>query len=364
LLTTTGLITRLALQLSLPESRYSNRAVGLFYKQLLDRLRALPGVQLAAVTREAPLSGGQDASLNFIIENRAVPPGPEQPRARYRAVSADYFDAMGIPLIRGRRFDSTDGEATPGVVLINETLARRLWPNENPIGQRIKAGFDESQWCTIVGIVADVKHTGLNAATNPETYYHYLQVPPPWMSFVEGTMTLVLRTNADPASLVAAVRGEVQKLDRNIALFNVHTMDALLNASLTQPRFRTTLLGAFAGVALFLAAIGLYGVIAYSVAQRTNELGVRMALGAQKSDVLAMVLGHGAILAVIGIAIGLLVALGTMRVISKLLFGVTATDPLTFAAAAAVILTVALVASLIPALRAIRVDAAAALRYE
>ncbi len=354
----------LTMQLSLPETRYSGLKVGLFYSQLVERLQALPGVRSAGIARKVPLSSGADASLNFIVENRPVEASAEQPRAKYRAVSAGYFEALGIPLIRGRYFDRTDGQKTPGVALINDTLARRFWPNEDPLGKRIQAGFDDSIWCTIVGIVADVKQAGLDAVANGETYYHYLQVPPPLMGFVEGTMTVVLRTNSDPASMVASARGEVQNMDPDLAVFNVKTMEALVDGSLAQPRFRTTLLGTFASVALMLAAIGLYGVIAYSVAQRINELGVRMALGAQKSDVLKMVMGQGALLAAAGIGIGLVVAFGVMRVISKLLFGVNATDPLTFVATAALILVMALAASAIPALKAIKVDPVVALRYE
>ena len=354
----------LTMQLTLPDARYSGEKVGLFYQQLVERFQALPGVRFAGVARKVPLSPGIDASLNFIIEHQPVAASADQPRAKYRAVSADYFNALGIPLVRGRFFDRTDGEKTPGVVVINETLARRFWPNENPVGKRIKAGFEDSDWCTIVGIVPDVKQASLDSVTNGETYYHYLQVPPALMGFVEGTMTVALRTNGDPVSLISAARSEVQKMDRDLAVFNVRTMEALVNGSLSQPRFRTTLLGAFAGAALILAAIGLYGVIAYSVAQRTNEMGVRMALGAQKSDVLLLVIGNGAMLATIGITIGLVVGLGTTRVISQLLFGVNATDPLTFAAASAIILLVALTASTIPALRAIKVDPVVALRYE
>jgi len=353
----------LTMQLALPETRYSEWKVALFYKQLLESLQALPGVQFAGIARNLPLSGA-DASLNFTVENRPVEASANQPRAKYRAASADYFKAMGIPLVKGRYFERTDGEKTAGVVLINNTMARRFWPNEDPIGKRIKAGFDDSQWCTIAGIIGDVKHTGLDADVNAEMYYQYLQVPPALMSFVEGTMTLVLRTNADPGSTTAAARNEVRKLDGDLAVFNVKTMDDLVAGSLARPRFRTMLLGVFAGVALMLAAIGLYGVIAYSVTQRINETGVRMALGAQKSDVLKLIVGHGAQLAGIGIGLGLAIALGLMRVMSKLLFGVNATDPLTFGVTAALIFVVALAASTIPALRAIRVDPVVALRCE
>ena len=353
----------LTMQIALPETRYSGQKVALFYHELVDRLHALAGVQYVGIARNLPLSGA-DASLNFVVENRPVESAAEQSRAKYRAASADYFAALGIPLVRGRYFDGTDGEKTPAVVIINNTMARRFWPGEDPIGKRMKAGFDGSQWCTIVGIVGDVKHTGLDAATNAEMYYHYLQIPPELMGFVEGTMTLVLRTQAEPNSMVGEVRGEVQKLDPDLAVFNVKTMQDLVGGSLAQPRFRTLLLGVFAGMALILAATGLYGVIAYAVTQRTNELGVRMALGAQKSDVLKMVVGEGAQLAAIGIGIGLVVAFPLMRIISRLLFGVNAADPLTFAATSSLILLVALAASYLPALKAIKVDPLVALRHE
>jgi putative ABC transport system permease protein len=353
----------LTMQIALPETSYSGQKVALFYHQLVDRLQALAGTQYAGIARNLPLSGA-DASLNFVVENRPVESAAEQSRAKYRAASADYFAALGIPLLRGRYFDGTDGEKTPAVVIINNTMARRFWPGEDPIGKRMKAGFDGSQWCAIVGIVGDVKHTGLDAATNAEMYYHYLQIPPELMGFVEGTMTLVLRTQAEPNSMVGAVRGEVQKLDPDLAVFNVKTMQDLLGGSLAQPRFRTLLLGVFACMALILAATGLYGVIAYAVTQRTNELGVRMALGAQKSDVLKMVVGEGAQLAAVGIGIGLVVAFPLMRIISRLLFGVNAADPLTFAATSSLILLVALAASYLPALKAIKVDPLVALRHE
>lgn len=353
----------LTMQVNLPATRYSGWKVALFYKQLLERLQGLAGVQSAGIARNLPLSGS-DASLNFVIEKRPVESSSDQPRAKYRAASAEYFAALGIPLMRGRYFDRTDGEKTPGVAIINNAAAQLFWPGENPIGQRIKAGFEGSQWCTIVGIVGDIRHAGLDSAVNPEVYYHYLQVPPDLMSFVEATMTIVLRTNTDPASMVAPVRGEVLKLDGDLAIFNVKTMQDLMGGSLAQPRFRTWLLGVFAAMAMILAAVGLYGVIAYAVTQRTNELGVRMALGAQKSDVLKLVVGQGAQLAGIGIGIGLIIALALMRVISQLLFGVNATDPLTFAGTAIAILLVALGASYLPALRAIKVDPLVALRYE
>jgi putative ABC transport system permease protein len=353
----------LTMQIALPETRYSGQKIALFYQQLVERLHALSGVQYAGIARNLPLSGA-DASLNFVIENRPIEASSEQSRAKYRAASDEYFAALGIPLVGGRYFDRTDGEKTPGVVIVNSTMARRFWPGEDPVGKRMKAGFDGSQWCTIVGVVGDVKHTGLDAAINAEMYYHYRQIPPELMGFVEGTMTLVLRTQAEPNSMAAAVRGEVQRLDADLPVFNVKTMEDLVGGSLAQPRFRTLLLGVFAGVALILAAVGLYGVIAYAVTQRTNELGVRMALGAQKGDVLKLVMGEGAGLAAIGIGIGLVLALPLMKIISQLLFDVNTADPVTFAATAFVILLVTLGASYLPAMRAIKVDPLVALRYE
>jgi len=353
----------LTMQLTLPETRYSGWNVAAFYRRLLGRLEALPAVKDAGIARNLPLSGA-DASLNFTIENRPVVASADQPRAKYRSASAGYFAALGIPLVRGRYFNASDGEKTSGVAVINNTMARRFWPGEDPVGQRIKPGFDDSNWCTIVGVVGDVKHAGLDAAVNPEAYYLYLQTPPVLMTFVEGTMTLVLRTSGDPEAMVAAVRGEVRKMDASLAVFNVHTMEDLMNGSIAEQRFRALLLGTFASVALILAGIGIYGVIAYSVAQRTNEMGVRMALGAERSDVLRLVVGHGALLAGIGICIGLAIALAVMQAISRLLFGVNARDPLTFAIAALAIFAVAVAASYFPARRATRVDPMVALRHE
>ena len=353
----------LTMQLTLPETRYSGWNVAAFYRRLLGRLEALPAVKDAGIARNLPLSGA-DASLNFTIENRPVVASADQPRAKYRSASAGYFAALGIPLVRGRYFNASDGEKTSGVAVINNTMARRFWPGEDPVGQRIKPGFDDSNWCTIVGVVGDVKHAGLDAAVNPEAYYLYLQTPPMLMTFVEGTMTLVLRTSGDPEAMVAAVRGEVRKMDASLAVFNVHTMEDLMNGSIAEQRFRALLLGTFASVALILAGIGIYGVIAYSVAQRTNEMGVRMALGAERSDVLRLVVGHGALLAGIGICIGLAIALAVMQAISRLLFGVNARDPLTFAIAALAIFAVAVAASYFPARRATRVDPMVALRHE
>ena len=357
----------LTLQLSLPAPRYPGLKVAQFYQQLVDRTEQLPGVLGAGMCRFLPLSGA-DASLNFQIDGRAPKSTAEQPRAKYRSVSPGYFSAMGIPLLKGRMLARTDSDRTPKVVLLNETAARLYWPNEDPVGKRIMSGVDEetvgNPWSTIIGVVGNVKHSGLDAVTNPETYYDYLQLPPEQMGAIEGTMSLVVRTNADPATLAGAIRNEVHSLDPDLPIFNVKTMENVVHGSVAQPRFRTLLLGVFAALALILAAVGLYGVISYSVTQRTNELGVRSAMGATPEDLLKLVVGQAARLAAIGIGIGLVLALIVGRGLSKFLFGVSLADPITFLGTAAVILLVTLIASYVPALRATRIDPVTALRTE
>ncbi|MBZ5608401.1 MAG: ABC transporter permease [Acidobacteriia bacterium] len=353
----------LTMQISLPETRYSGLKVALFYQQLLERVQALPGVKAAGVSRFLPLGGG-DASANFQIAGQPSGAIADQPRAKFRATSEAYFAAVGIPLLQGRLFDRTDGQNSPKVVIINDLARRRYWPNQDPIGKRIQAGFDESNWATIIGVVGNVRHAGLDAEISPETYYHYLQIPPEVMNFAEGTMALVLRTSGDPAALTPEVRNELRTLDPNQPVFNVRTMAEVISGSVAQPRFRTLLLTIFASLALLLAAIGLYGVMAYSVTQRVNELGVRAALGAQPSDILKLVVGHGLRLALVGIGAGVLLALAGSRIISRLLFGVKVIDPLTFGVTCLGMLAVSTLACLVPALKATRVEPAKALRAE
>jgi putative ABC transport system permease protein len=353
----------LSMQLSLPQARYPGLKVGLFYEQLLSRVTQLPGVEAAGVCRFLPLSGS-DASANFQIEGQPRLGAADQPRAKFRAASGDYFVALGIPLLGGRLFDSRDNQHTPKVVIINQTAARRYWPNDNPIGKRILSNFDDEQWSTIIGVVGDVKHTGLDAETNPENYYHYLQIPPEAMNFAEATMALVIRSSADAAAMTSAVRRELRTLDPGQPVFDVHTMQDRLYGSVAQPRFRTILISAFAGLALVLAALGLYGVVAYSVSQRTAELGIRMALGADPRSILRLVVFRAVGLAAIGLGIGVAVTLAGSRMLSRFLFGVSAADPITLASTCVIILLVALTASLVPALRAAKVDPAVALRAE
>ncbi len=353
----------LTLQLSLPPARYSGLQVGLFYERLLQRVAGLPGVQTAGVCRFLPLSG-HDIGLNFQIEGQPHLRDADQPRAFYRTASGGYFAALGIPLLRGRVFDDRDNQHTPKVAIVNEIAARRYWPGENPIGKRVLSGLDEDQWSTIIGVVGDVKHSGLDAGADPEMYYHYLQVPPEAMNLTEGTVALAIRTSADPAAMTSSVRGELRTLDPSLPVFNVQTMQDLLYGSVAQPRFRTFLISMFAGLALALAALGLYGVVAYSVSQRTTELGIRVALGAQPGSILKLVVFRAAGLASIGLVIGIAATLAGSRVLSRFLFGVRTTDPITLGVTCLIILLVAVTASLVPALRAARVDPAIALRAE
>jgi putative ABC transport system permease protein len=250
------------------------------------------------------------------------------------------------------------------VVLINQVAARLYWPNDNPVGKRILSGLEESAWSTIIGMVGNVKHAGLDTETSPEMYYHYLQIPPEAMNVVEPSMALVIRTSVDPAAMVSSVRSELQQLDPDQPVFNIRTMQQVVQGSVAQPRYRALLLSVFASLALLLAAIGLYGVIARSVTQRTNEVGIRIALGASRSDILNLIVGRTMRLAVGGMLAGLSLALLGAKAISRLLFDISARDPITLGTAGLVMLGVALAASLLPAWRVTRTDPATALKAE
>jgi putative ABC transport system permease protein len=335
----------------------------LFYKQILDRVQGLAGVQAAGFSSFLPL-GGRDLSTNFQIEGAPALASADQPRSKFRAASADYFTALGIPLLRGRFFSRFDDQRTPKVVVINQAAARLYWPNENPVGRRILSGLDESAWSTIVGVVGNVKHAGLDTETSPEMYYDYLQIPGEATNVVEATMALVIRTSMDPAAMVSSVRGEIRKLDPDQPIFNIRTMQEVVQGSVAQPRYRALLMSVFAGLALALAAIGLYGVIARSVSQRLNEVGIRMALGASRGDILNLMVGRTMRLAVAGMLVGLALALAGAKAISGLLFDVSARDPITISVACLVMLGVSLLAAFLPAWRVTRTNPATALRSE
>jgi putative ABC transport system permease protein len=346
----------LRVDVTLPRTRYPERnQSAAFYKQLLDRVTALPGVQSAGAVSSLPLSGGGTDS-GFAIEGRPpVEPGHPQV-AWYSSVTPAYFRAMGSRLLRGREFTDADSTEAAKVVVISETMAHRYFPEEDPLGKRLVFGSGKDLR-GIVGVIADVKFFGLNLDARPSMYFPHAQSPARGMS-------LVVRTQGEPMQLAAAIRGQVSELDRDLAVSNVMTMEQLVGVSLAEPRFTLMLLGAFAAVAMALSAIGVYGVVSYSVTQRSHEIGVRMALGAQMRDVLKLVVGQGMALVLGGVAVGLVGAFMLTRVMESLLFGVRATDFTTFVFTSLLLAGVALGACFVPARRATKVDPMVALRYE
>jgi len=346
----------LRVDVSVPGIRYSSRPlVAAFFKQLVDRVSVLPGVEAAGAVSTLPLSGG-GTDTSFLIEGRPQPDANREPVSHYAKVTPDYFRAMGIKLSRGRVITDADTIDAPKVAVISETMARRYFADEDPIGKRLVFGGGKDRR-EIVGIVSDVKFFGLNSDARPTMYFSEQQ-------YAERGMSLVVRTTGDPMSLAAGVRSEVQALDRDLAVSSVMPMESLVSSSLAAPRFVLLLLGVFAGAALALSVIGVYGVVSYSVVQRSHEIGVRMALGAKVSDVLKLVLRQGMTLVGGGVAVGLAGALALSRVMESLLFGVGTRDLPTFAVTAVVLAGVALGACFIPARRAAKVDPMIALRYE
>jgi putative ABC transport system permease protein len=352
-----GLLT---MGVQLPAARYSEpgRAFS-FYKQLIERVDALPGVQSAAATASLPPNNLQ-LSDSFSIQEHPVQAGEPNPVAPMLFVTPNYFRTLGVPLFKGRCFNDSDTKDSAPVVLINETLARKFFAGEDPIGKALKEGGAErpdNVWMTIVGVVGDIKYQGLDAKPEPQYYMPLAQNE--WRG-----MFLVVRASSAPAAVVPAIKEAVRSLDQDLAVANVSTMDALINESVGRPRFRSFLFGVFAIVAVVLAAVGIYGVMAYSVSERRHEFGIRMALGARPADLLRMVVGRGLALSSIGAAVGLAGAFVLTRVLSSLLFEVSATDGLVFGSVPVFLSIVALLASYVPARRATRVDPIAALRYQ
>lgn len=349
----------LTFNVSLPDVKYEGEKQGQFFSGLKNRLETLPGVRSASAVYPLPLSGDR-FSISFEIDGRPVAK-KDQPSADFFTVDAGYFKTLGIPFIKGRDFEVRDQAKSPQVIIVSETFAQRHFPGEEVIGKRIKPGIstleDETPWREVVGVVADVRNRALNMEPRPVYYVPQTQVP-------FNQMILVAKTTGDPHTLISAATKEVATLDSDLPVFGVKTMEEYLSASVSTPRFNTTLLSIFAAVALLLTIVGLYGVMSYSVAQRTNEIGIRVALGAQARDVLSLIIKQGLQLVLLGLAIGLLGAFALMRVIAGLLFGVTAKDPLTFVAVAVVLGLIALFACYLPARRATRVDPLEALRYE
>ena len=346
----------LRVDITIPRTRYPERNQSAsFYKQLLDRIAAMPGVEYAGAVSTLPLSGG-GTDGNFAIEGQPPAEPDRQPVAWYASISPDYFRAMGIRLLKGRELTELDSADAPKVVMISETMARRYFPDEEAVGKRLLFGGG-SDLREIVGVVSDVKFFGLNVDSRPSMYFAHAQNP-------ARRMSLVVRTQGNPLTLATAIRTQVSAVDRDLAVSNVMPMEQLVGTSLAEPRFVLLLLGAFAGVAMVLSAIGVYGVVSYSVSQRSHEIGVRVALGAQMSDVLKLVVGQGMTLVLGGVGLGLIAAFAMTRVMESLLFGVSATDVTTFASTALILAGVALGACLVPARRAAKVDPMESLRCE
>jgi putative ABC transport system permease protein len=348
----------LTLQVFLSPVKYpegdSNSAIVLH--EMLERVRAVPGVRSAGVVNALPITGGP--STEFVIEGRPAPRLGDEPGADIRVADPEYFSAMSIPLLAGRSFTDHDTAGSARVVLINETLARTFWPNANPLGQRITMkDWGPPLTGEIVGVVGDVKGSGLDATVGPMLYWPYTQ-------FGQIFNTMVVRTDGDPLRFTAAVKDRIWSVDKDQPVSRVQTMDQILSDSVARRRLYVVLLGVFAWVALLLAAAGIYGVVSYSVAQRTREIGIRVALGAERVDVLWLIVAQAAKLALTGELLGILLALGITRLMASLLFGTSAADPFTFACVAILLSGVALVACYIPARRAMRVDPMVALRYE
>jgi len=328
-----------------------------FFTELLQRIDSLPGVQSASAINHLPLSGDM-WTLSFTIEGRPAPGPGEKQAAVYRIIRPDYFRTMGATLLKGRDFTAHDNDGSPPVVIINEQFAERHWPNEDPIGKRIVVGDDDPNPREIVGVVKALKQNQWTAEPKLEMYLPHLQSPAP------RALTLVVRSNGDPHALVAGIENQVWSIDKNLPVSDITTMEEVVAQSIEQQRFNMFLLGLFACVALILAMVGIYGVMSESVASRTHEIGIRMALGAQAADVLRMVVRQGMALAAIGIGIGLFGAFWLTQFLSRLLFEISPTDRITFLLIPLIVALIVLCACLIPARRATKVDPLEALRYE
>jgi putative ABC transport system permease protein len=363
--------------ISLPEKKYAGEEqLNDFFNRLLENIRPLPGVLAVAAASGLPL-GNNGWQTGFVVEGKPLPPRSETPLMEACTVTPDYFRAMNIPLLRGRYFTDQDNRAFlagrdlsklnegerlisgTNVIIIDEEFARRYWPNEDAVGKRIKIGTDEkSPSLTVVGIVGRVKMEGLNQDSNRvQGYFSFAQLP-------FNGMAVIIKAAGDPTQLVASARDQLKAVDPDQPIYNIRTMNEIRSESVAPERLNLTLLSIFAGIALVLAVVGIYGVMSYTVTQRTHEIGIRMAIGAQPKDVFRMVIGQGMMLALIGVAFGLVGAFGLTRLMTTMLFGVAPTDPVTFAAIAVLLAGVSLVACYIPGRRATKVDPVVSLRYE
>jgi putative ABC transport system permease protein len=350
----------LTMQLTLPETKYEeSQSQALFFQSLLERLQSVPGIKSAGLATSPPLV--DDSRTDLTIEGQEPLAYGDEQTASYGSVSPGYFSTMGIPVVKGRAFTDEDREGSTPVIIVSSAFANRFFAGQDPLGKRIKQGGPEdedSPWMTIVGIVGDIHHYGLSSDVSSEMYMPLAQRP-------QAEMTLVVRSaSANPISLLPVIRREVEAIDKDQPVYGVKTMEHLLSDSVASERLSVTLLGLFAALAFLLACVGIYGVISYSVTQRTHEIGVRIALGASTSDILKLVVGQGMKMVVVGLALGLIASFALTRVMASLLFQVSATDPATFILVSLMLAGVAFFASFIPARRATRVDPMIALRYE
>lgn len=346
----------LTLTLSLWGPKSADAPAVAFFDQVLQRVQTLPGVESAGVVSQLPLGGNMDR-YGVHVEGKSLPNPEEDPSADRYSVTPGYLRAMHIPLLRGREFDERDLVTSPPVVLVNESMARQFWPGDDPIGKRFRMGDTKGPWKTVVGVAGDVLHQGLDAP-------HTIQVYLPNTQFTDSMVILAVRTSNDPVSLAAAVCSQIAALDPQVPVSQVATMDEVVSASVANQRFGALLFLLFGAIALVLTAVGIYGVISYGVAQRTHEIGIRLALGAARREVLSLIVREAMKPALLGAALGLCAAFGLTRLLTRLLYNVKPTDPPVFAAVLLLLIGVALLASYIPARRATRVDPMVALRYE
>jgi len=347
------------MRISLPELRYPNGRFATFYKDLQEKIRSIPSVQAIAIVNQLPMSEVL-ANSSFEVEGRQLEASTNI--ANTQVISPDYFSVMRIPLIRGGVLNEGDLNPAPSTVVVNQSLARKIWPEADAIGKRLRLKPD-APWLTVAGIVSDIKNEGSSKATKPELYFLYTEKPfGLWADL--RSMTLVVRTSSEPQQMVSAIRGELNSLDPDLPIYKVQTLGEIVSASASQTRFPTVLLSVFAGIALLLAAIGVYGVLAYTVAQSRHEIGVRMALGAPRQHILKLFLGHGIKWAALGGSVGLVAAFILVRFMRSMLFEVGPYDPTIFLSVAGVLGIVVLMACYFPARRATRVDPMVALRYE
>jgi putative ABC transport system permease protein len=346
----------LTAEIALSEARYPEPAQqAAFIEEVLDRVAALPGVDQVSAVSHVPLRGENVTSI--FLPGQPVDPDQQPPTANFRIVAGDYFSTLRIPLRRGRAFDQRDHPDGEEVVLIDEAMAERFWPGRNPVGEQVGFRGPDGPWLTVVGVVGDVRMSGFIEESTGTVYAPFTQRP-------RRSMTLALRTGSDPLALADSVRQAVWQLDADQPVHDVRTMDEYVYDSLARPRFNATVLSLFAGVSLVLAALGTYSVLAYSVAQRRHEIGIRIALGAHRGRLVSMVVGQAMRLVGVGLAVGLVGAVLLARLLSGLLYHVAPTDPLTYVAICAVLLLTALAATLLPSQRATAVDPLTALRTE